>query len=374
MLIIPFFLFAKEYEFTKYAKLQNSSTWNMAYDKKYIYTLTSNYEKETYKIEIYNKKNLKLINTKNLQIPKSFVLKYKKTRVKIYNKPHTIEVNNNHIYIGTSKNIIFYDKNTLKRVNSYTVKRPDIWYDEKEKIYLVRTNDISNFTKYENYIIAYGEGDNIYIFKDDVMVRHINIKKDYPKNITQIKDYFEGSRINHIMIHKDKLYAGNWRGFVNIYDFKNGKFIDQISTIGFNKEYGYVTADDIEYISVYKNRWIYISLDYDGLMILDTKAKKFSNIKTLFEKQKTYSELFKKYFDTTKSTDIYRMVFYKDKLIFSEVNTKQSNLYVYDLQTKKIIKTLNHHKGNISSMFIENNQLFGLNHDGYIYKWNLGKI
>jgi len=352
-------------------KMQNNDSWNMAHDERYIYALTRNYEQKSYKIEIYDKKSLKFIKSKQISIAKSFTKNYKRAYIKIANKPISIEVSDKYIYIGTKQNIIFYDKKTLNIVSGYEIVPPDIWYDEKEKIYFARTNDITDFTKYKDYIIAYGEGDNIYIFKDDKVVRTINIKKDYPKNITKIHDYFEGTRINSVLVHQNKLYAGNWRGFVNIYDLKSGKFLDQISTIGFDKEYGYVTADDIEYILVYKDRWVYMACDFEGLLILDTKTKKLKKIKTLFEKQRAYSELFKKHYENTKSTSIYRMVFYKDNLIFSEVNMNQNYLYVYNLKTNKIIDTFKKHTGDITSMFIEDGILFGLSSKGYIYKWDL---
>lgn len=193
-------------EFSSYVKLQNNDTWNMAYDGKYIYVLTNNYEKKSYKIEVYDKKTLKFINSKQLNISKTFISRYKNTLVKMYNKPKTIQVSDKYIYIGTVKNIVIYKKKTLKRVGSFSTASPDIWYDKKENIYVTSTKDITNFTKHKNYIIAYGRGDDIYIFKDDKMIRRINIKKDYPKNITQIHDYFEGSRINSVLVHKGKLY------------------------------------------------------------------------------------------------------------------------------------------------------------------------
>lgn len=367
LLLVVFFLNLN----ASMVKMQNDDSWNMAHDARYIYVLTRNYEQDKYKIEIYDKKNLQLIKSKQLNIAKSFISKYKNTRVKIYNKPISIEVSDKYIYIGTNQNIIFYDKKTLKILSSYTIASPDIRYDEKEKIYFTRSNDIDNFTKFKNYIIAYGSGDNIYIFKDDKIVRTINIKKDYPKNITQIHDYFEGSRINTVLVHNNRLYTGNWRGFVNIYDFKSGEFIKQISTIGFDKEYGYVIADEINYISLYQDRWVYMALGYEGVLILDTKTEKLKNIQTFFKQEKLYSELFKEYYENTKSTDIYRMVFYKDNLIFAEVNKNQNHLYVYDLKSNEIVDTFKGHIGDITNMFIENETLFGLSSSGYIYKWNL---
>ena len=355
-------------------KLQNDSSWNMAYDERYIYTLTRNYEQKSYNIEIYDKKSLNRIALKQLSIDKSFIQKYNNSYVEISNKPISIEVSDKYIYIGTTQNILFYDKKTLHKLSSYNTVAPDIEYDKKENVYVYRTNDIRHFTKYKNYIIAYGEGDTIYIFKDNKIVRTINIKKDYPKNITQIHDYFEGSRINTVLVHDNRLYAGNWRGFVNIYDFTSGKFIKQISTIKFDKEYGYITADEINHIALYKERWVHMALGYEGLLILDTKTQELKNIKTLFKKEKLYSEIFKEYYENTKSTDIYRMVFYKENLIFSEVNKNQNYLYIYNLKTNEIVDTFKGHIGDITRMFIEDGILFGLSSDGYIYKWNLERL
>ncbi|QOY53378.1 hypothetical protein [Candidatus Sulfurimonas baltica] len=355
-------------------KMQNDDSWNMAHDKIYIYALTRNYEQGSYKIEIYDKKSLKFVKSKQLSITKSFTQYYNATYVKIPNKPNSIEVGDKYIYIGTVQDITFYDKKSLNKVSNYKIASPKIWDDEKEKNYIYDTNEIGNFTKYKNYVIAYGKGDNLYVFKDDKIVRIINIKKDYPKNIAKIHEDLDVRRINSVLVHNNRVYTGNWRGFLNIYDLNSGEFLDQISTIEFNKEYGYVTAKEVNYIALYKDRWIYMALDYDGLMILDTKTKKLKNVKTLFEKQRAYSEILKKYYDNTQITSIYRMVFYKDNLIFSEVNKNENYLYVYNLKTNKIVDTFKKHTGDITSMFTEDDKLFGLSSSGYIYKWDLQNL
>ena len=189
-------------------KLQNSSVWNMTHDKKHIYTLSHNSKKDTYHIEIYDKK-LKFIKSKKLNIPKQFVDIYDGTFIKIYNKPFTISVSNRYIYIGTKKDIIFYDKHSLEKVSSYKTTKPTCHYNYEYKEYICSTNDIIHFSKYQDYIFAYGYGDDVYIFKDDKILNRINVRRHYPKDITKIHDYFDGSRNRTVYVHKDKIYIGN---------------------------------------------------------------------------------------------------------------------------------------------------------------------
>ena len=356
-----------------FVKLKNNSTWNMTHDKQYIYTLTNNSKKDTYYIEIYDK-NLKFIKSKKLNIPKQFVDLYGKAFVKIYNKPFSISVSNKYIYISTKKDIIFYDKYSLKKVSSYKTTKPTCHYNYEYKEYICKTNDIIHFSKYKNYIFAYGYGDDVYIFKDDKVINRINVRRHYPKNITKIHDYFDGSRNRIVYVHNNKIYIGNWRGFINIYDLKTFRFLKQISTIGFNKEYGYITADTFINMKAYKNRWLYISMGLDGVMIYDTKTKTYKKVKTFFPLKEYYSELFKKYYKSAKFTEIYAMDIYKDYLFFNDEINHKNSVYIYDIKNKKIIHQYKNLNGKISSMFIEDHYVFALCSDGYIYKWNINKV
>lgn len=114
-------------------KLQNDSSWNMAHDERYVNALTRNYEQDNYNIEIYDKKSLNRIALKQLSIDKSFIQKYNNSYVEISNKPISIEVSDKYIYIGTTQNILFYDKKTLHKLSSYNTVAPDIEYDKKRK-------------------------------------------------------------------------------------------------------------------------------------------------------------------------------------------------------------------------------------------------
>ncbi len=341
---------AKKTGLVKAVKLKNNSAWNMTWDKSYIYIPTQNDKKERL-LEIYDKKSLNLL---------CFEARFTQS----HDNLQPIGVDSNYLYFGNNSWVGYINKETLKGERATKV-------DNSSKILGRVPNEIDGIREYENHIIAYGEGDKIHVYKNKKLQYTINQKRNYPSNITQIKDYWDYNRVNDVVVHKDILYTANWRGFINIYDFKTGDFTSQINTIAFQKEWNCVVGDNIQDIAVYQDRYIYFAQDYEGVLILDTKTRKITRIKTLFPKKSEYSEFTKSNIDMTKQTDIFQMLFYKDNLIFSEVNSRNNFVYVYSLKEKKIIHTFKGHSDDITEMFIDGDRLIGLSYDGYLYEWDL---
>lgn len=314
----------------------------MAWDEDKVYIITWD-DKKYFYLEIYDKKSLQFIAIKRIY--------------DVLSVP-SVGVDSNNIYIGNI-NIQVFDKKTLQAKGKL--------YDAKEKV--------SNIKSYKNYIIAYGEGNQIVVYKDKNLIYSINQKQNYPPNITQIKDYWDYNRVNDVAVLEDILYTANYRGFINMYDFQTGKFLKQINTIKFEKEWGYIVGNNIQDISVYEDRYIYFSIDYEGLMILDTKTNELKNIKTLFPKKIEYNQLFKQDIDMTKGTDIFQLLFYRNNLIFSEVSHNEKNVYVYNLDKKEIVHTFKGYaKNDITEMFIDDDRLIGLGDNGYIFEWDLNRV
>lgn len=334
----------KELGMVKAVKLKHNTTWNMAWDEKYIYVVT--YKDKKSFIEKYDKKSLKFIKQNGIEID--------------HDSLAPIGVDEKYIYVGGDKLTYIYDKDTLEST------RVGSGYNA-----LDNSAKVDGIRMYKNYMINYGEENVFRIYKNAEIKTWINQKANYPSNIEQIKDYWDYNRINDVIVHKDKLYTANNRGFVNIYDINTEKFLKQINTIKFEDEWGYVIGTNIQDMAVYQDRYIYFARDYEGVMILDTKTDEISYIKTLFPKRMEYSELLKENVDMTKDTKAHQIVFYKDNLIFSEVNARENFVYVYNLKQKKIIHTFKGHSDDITEMFVDRHRLIGLSYDGYLYEWDL---
>lgn len=368
-------------------KLKHNSTWHMSWDGKQIYILTRAYndlyrssENETVQgqfLEIYDRETLAFIKEKRLS--------YKNHDT--FDEFMSVGVDDKSIYIGKHGYLKYLDKTTLEEERRfYTLKHgymeplddPAIKEEDAElaiyaaaKILDQPQQDIDGIIEHNGFIIAYGEGDRAYIYKDKQLIYSLDQKQNYPENITQIKDYWDYNRINNLNVFAGKLYTTNHRGFINIYDFATGKFLEQINTIAYDKEWKYVVGSNIEDLAIYQNRYIYFSQDYQGLIIYDTKTGKRREIETLFPKEIVYDQRFKREIDLTKATSIYKMVFYKDNLIFSEVNARYNFVYIYSLTKDKIIHTFKGHQGEISEMILAQDKLIGLSSAGYLYKWKL---
>jgi len=76
----------------------------------------------------------------------------------------------------------------------------------------------------------------------------------------------------------------------------------------------------------------------------------------------------------TKSTDIYKMHFYRHFLLFSEVNARNNFVYAYDLNRGQIIHTFKGHKDDITEIFLEGDHLIGLSAVGMLYRWDLAVL
>ena len=338
---------AKEYGLLENNLTSYEKSWHLDYDEKHIYTISTHYDKNQERYTDYSYIDVFDINTLQL-------LKKKKIHANFDTTAPPIIVDDKDMYIGGTNYIVNRDKTTLECYH------PKV--DKSCKVFQSTSHSIRKLSKYKDYIFAFGEGDQIYVFENRVLLYTIDERYNYPKNITTIKDYSSYNRINDIVVHQGVVYALNWRGFINEYDLKSGKFLRQINDIKYDKEYDCIAGDSFNTAAIYNDRYIYFAQEYDGVLILDTKTRKFSRVKSLFKK------------GSDKATSIYKMMFYKDNLIFSEVNMRGNFIYVYSLKSKKIIYRYKGHKGDVSDMFIKDDALITLSTDGYIYKWNLGGI
>lgn len=354
-------LLAKKTGLVQSMKLRHNHAWHMAQDESRIYVL-SKADKDLYRkskneavegefIEVYDKETFAFIDQRQLSFENDTFSTY-----------CSVAVDEDTIYIG--------DRNAqLLRLNKQSLEPSR----DSEKINGF-PEAVLGLVTYKDYLIAYGEGDRIAVFKANELLYSIDEKQNYPHNIEEIHDYWEYNRINSVAVHNGVLYATNWRGFVNAYALEDGHFIRQINSIKFEEEWGYVVGPDIEASAIYQDRYLYFSIDYKGVLIIDTQTGKISNIETLFPKKIVYSELVKEDLDMTKKTDIYKMLFYRHFLIFSEVNALQEFVYAYDLESGRIVHTFQGHQGDITELFLNGNHLTGLSHEGMLYRWDLSRL
>ncbi|WP_316348697.1 hypothetical protein [Desulfuromonas acetoxidans] len=343
-------------------KLKHNSAWYMAEDgaedENRLYVLTraerdlnrpsKNEPVEGQFVEVYDKETLAFIGEQQLQ------------PLAVYDSFDTynaIAVGDNTLYIGDRvAQLLRLDKQSLEPQRAVP-EELDGW--------------ISGLSTYQDYLIAYGEGDRISVFKDDQLLYVVDEKEHYPDNIDQVHDYDDYNRIDAVCVHHGLLYATNFRGFINVYALEDGRFIKQINTIKYEEEWGYVVGRHIGSVGVYQERYLYFAIDYNGLLILDSETGAVSHISTLFPEKIEYSEFLDEKIDVTKMTDIYKMVFYRHFLIFSEVNALHAFVYAYDLQSKQIVHTFKGHQGDITELFLHGDHLTGLSCEGRLYRWDL---
>ena len=351
-------LLARQAGLVQSMKLKHNSSWNMAQDKSRLYVLSradknldrksKNEEVEGEFVEVYDKETFAFVDQKQLSFKNETFSGY-----------CSIAVDDDTIYIGDRNGqLLRLDKQglELKRASKTIAGFPE---------------KISGLVTYRGYLIVYGDGDKIAVFKTDKLLYLIDEKKNYPHNITEIHDYWDYNRINSVAMHNGVLYATNWRGFINAYALEDGHFIRQINTIKFEEEWGYVVGRNIQASALYQDRYLYFSIDFEGVLILDTQTENLSHIQTLFPKEIVYSDFFKKDLDKTKDTIIYKMVFYQHFLIFSEVNARYNDIYVYDLENGRIVHTFQGYQGDITELFLQGDYLTGLSEEGMLYRWNL---
>lgn len=354
-------LLARQTGLIQSRKLKHNRAWEMAQDDSRLYVLTraskslyrksQNEEVEGEFVEVYDKETLAFVDQRQLSFQNETFSTY-----------CSIAVADDTIYIGNrNSQLLRLDKQSLvpRRASEKLVGFPE---------------KISGLVSYKDYLIAYGEGDKIAVFKEDQLLYQIDEKENYPGNINEIHDYFDLNRINSVAIHNGVLYATNFRAFINAYALHDGHFIEQINTIKFEKEWGYVVGRDIQASALYQGRYLYFSQDYEGVLILDTQIGSVSHIKTLFPQKNVYSELLKEDLDMTKKTDIYKMLFFRHYLIFSEVNALNNDVYAYDLDNGRIVHQFQGHEGDITELFLQGDRLTGLSSDGLIYRWNLAVL
>jgi hypothetical protein len=351
-------LLARQTGLAQEVKLKHNSAWNMTYDKSRIYVL-SRASKNLYRksrnedvegefIEVYDKETFAFIDQRQLSFKNETFSRY-----------GSIAVNDDTIYIGdNTAHLLRLDKQSLA-----SKREPEQLAGFTDKISGLKTDN--------DYLIAFGEGDKIAVFKADKLLYTIDEKENYPHNIKEIHDYSDYNRVNSVTIHNDVLYATNHRAFINAYALEDGRPLAQINTIQFEEEWEYVVGRDINAGALYQDRYLYFSIDYHGLLILDTQTGKTSHIQTVFPKKIVYSELLKDNIDMTKNTDIYKMYFYRHFLLFSEVNALNNFVYAYDLHNGQIVHTFKGHQGDITEMFLKGDRLIGLSHNGMLYRWDL---
>lgn len=350
-------LLARQTGLVQNMKLKHNSAWNMAQDEKHIYVLSKaskdlyrksqNEEVEGEFVEVYDKETFTFIDQRQLSFKNGTFDRY-----------CSIAVDTDTIYIGD-------DNAHLLRLNKQSLTPAE----QEQPAGL--PEKISGLKTYKDYLIAYGEGDKIAVFKAGKLLHTINEKENYPPNIKEIHDYWEYNRINSVTIHNDVLYATNYRAFINAYALEDGRPLGQINTIEFEEEWGYVVGRNIDAGALYQDRYLYFSIDYNGLLILDTQTGKVSRIQTVFPKEIVYSDLLKDNIDMTKNSDIYKMHFYRHLLLFSEVNALNNHVYAYDLDSSQIVHTFEGHQGDITEIFLQGNRLTGLSHEGRLYQWDL---
>jgi len=225
-------LLAKQTGLVREMKLKHNSAWNMTCDEKRIYILTrarkdlfrtsQNEEVEGEFVEVYDKETFAFIDQKQLSFEND-----------TFSRFGSIAVADDTIYIGADNaHLLRLDKQTL------APKR-------KPEHLTGFTDKISGLKTYKDYLIAFGEGDRIAVFKADKLLYIIDEKKNYPDNITEIHDYSDYNRVNSVTIHNDVLYATNFRAFINAYTLENGRPLGQINTIKFEKEWDYVVGRNI---------------------------------------------------------------------------------------------------------------------------------
>jgi hypothetical protein len=345
-------------------KLKHNRAWNMAEDEVFYYLLTraetdlsrqSENETEAGEyIEVYAKRTLEFVGQQRLS-PKY-------DDGDIFSRYTAIGVSGSSLYVADNQaGLLRFDKVSLQQQG------------RAERLPGPQFN-VNGFTSFKDYLIAFGDGDRISVFKSGELLYQIDERDNYPGNITEIDNYSDDNRVNSITIHAGVIYATNWRGFINIYALEDGRFIDQINTISYNEEYKHVSGWEIQTGAVYQERDLYFSRDYNGLLILDSQTKDLQTIHTLFPEQSEYSELFGESYSTTKSTIIYTMVFYHHYLVFSEISGRKNDIYVYDLESRQIVHTFAGHRGGITKLLIDGAQLTGLSFNGLLYRWDLARL
>lgn len=343
----------------KEVKLQHNGSLHMAHDEKNLYIITransGMYKKSLQEkidgefLEVYDLENLKLQYTDELS-----------KNDDMFGLFNSIAVSENYIYAGTRSSYVIYDdKKDMFKIKSRRVL--------ETKGHNGKINAIKN---HKNYTFVLDEGGNVSVYKDNKYLYAIQTKYYTNKKYKKLKDQKFGS-VFDLLVHKNIIYISNDIG--TIYKFKlNDKkveFVGGFETFDYDKEEDKYTADDIPTMMIYKDRYLLFSREYGGLNMYDTKLNKvIYKKKTLYPKEKVYSELFKKEVDLTKSTDIYKMLLYKDYLIFTEVNKE---ILVYSFSQDKLIHKFAGVSDDVFDIMVYNDRLISLGSDGKLYVWNL---
>jgi len=357
----------KQTALLKEKKLQHNSSFHFDIDDKYIYIL-SRANSSTYsqkKAESSDAEYLEVYDIDSLKLVEHIKLKETSDMFGFYNSLH---VDNNYIYFGTySTNGMYILKKELfdKILTRQKVRKQILKAKHDGRVNSIRT--------YKKYTFTLGEAGIVSVFKNNEYLYKIDTKRYRSKNYKKLDDKKLDS-IFDLVVHKNIIYISNDIGGINMFELndKKVKFIGGFVTFEYNEEKKNYNADDIPVMLIYKDRYLLFSREYGGLNMYDTKQKGMVyEKKTLYPKDIQYSELLKKDIDITKATNIYRMLVYKDNLIFTEVNDE---IIIFNFKQDKIIHKFAGTSGDIFDIKVHKDKLISLSSDGKLYIWDLGKF
>lgn len=341
-------------------KLQHNTSYFMTKDKENLYVLSkgsstlyekSKIEKDAEYLEIYDLKTLKLKN--HIKIGEN------KTTFGLYS---SIYVDENNLYLGTySGYVISISKENIENFNlNNKLKNSEID---------VKVNKIKSI---DGYLFVLYENGNFKVYKENKYLYTIKTK-DFVKTDDYKLDSNKFGSLFDIEFKDNVVYISNDLGIIYTFRFENEKisFINAIETAEFDSQKDLDIADDINSMEFYKDNLLF-SREYRGLNSYDTNKSEISfEKKGLFPTNIKYSEILKEHIDLTKTTDIYKMLMFKDNLIFTEGKDK---IFIYSLIKNEIIHTFEGLSDDVFELIIDENRLISLGSDGKIYIWDLNII
>lgn len=343
----------------KEVKLQHNGSYHMAYDEKNIYILSrassTMYKKSQQEkvdgefLEVYDLETLQLQHHEKIGQSKD-----------TFGLTTSIGVNDRLVYVGTYiPNVIYIDKKNIKKTKPRKVLQS-----------IGHAGKINAIKNYKEYTFVLDEGGNVSVYKNSQYLYSLKTEFYTSKRYQKLEDKKFGS-VFDLLVHKGIIYISNDIG--TIYKFrlndKKAEFVGGFETYEYDKEKDSYHADDIPDMLMYKDRYLLFSREYKGLSMYDTKLNKMVyEKKNLYPKDVRYSELFKEEVDLTKSTNIDRMLIYKDNLIFSEVDEE---IVVYSFSKQMIIHKFRGVSADVFDIMVYKDRLISLGSDGKLYVWDL---
>lgn len=341
-------------------KLQHNTSYFMTKDKQNLYILTKGsstlYEKikreeDGEYLEVYDLKTLKLKS--HIKIGEN------KTTFGLYS---SIYVDNKNIYLGTYDGFVVV-------VSKENIEKFDL--NNRLKNSEIKTK-INKITSINGYLFVLYENGNFKVYKENKYLFTVKTKNLVKTDVYKLDSNKFGSLFD--IEFKDTLvYISNDLGLIYKFRFENGKliFINAIETVEYDTQKDLDIADDISDLEFYKDN-LFFSREYRGLNSYDIKKSEINyEKKGLFPTEIKYSEVLKEHIDLTKSTDISKMLVFKDNLVFTEGKNK---IFVYNLLKNEITHTFEGISDNVFELIIDENRLISLSSDGKVYIWDLNKI